>query len=310
MADKFDSIIFDGSHAAHRLAAANPPLTNSKGVRVEVTFGLLRLLASVMRSNPATRCTVVWDGKGSRAIRQAIDPDYKANRVDKEDGTRERIQSMHEQVDYFWEQFGQFLPIHWLISNKYEADDLIAMAARKYAKDGDKVLIVSGDRDLLQLVNRSITVYSPFGNKFCTLDNFQEYTNGFPHPGAYLHAKCLMGDSSDNVKGIGGVGEKTALKILQAINWDISMLKYAHCPGIEGKLLQRIQHADTWPRISRNFKLMSLSGPAHHTYGSAIQEQEGQMNNKQLQVNMARNQFASILANFTMWIGPFRLLER
>ena len=67
-------IIFDGSNAAHRISAATQPLTNAKGERVEVMFGLLRLLSSVMRLNPSTRCYLIWDGKGSRKIRQKLDP--------------------------------------------------------------------------------------------------------------------------------------------------------------------------------------------------------------------------------------------
>lgn len=308
---KVDTIIFDGSHAAHRISAATSPLTNSKSARVEVVFGLLRLLSSVLRNNPATQCIVAWDGIGSREIRKAIFPGYKDRDKDKDDGTKERIKSMHEQVERFWTDFGQHLPIHWLISNKYEADDIIAMAARHYANFGDKVLIVSGDKDLLQLVGPNVTVYSPFGDKYCQSENFAEYTGGFPTPLSWLYAKCLMGDTSDKIPGIGGVQDKTALKILQATNFEIAPLRYAHCPGIEGKLLKRIQETDTWAVIARNYKLMSLQGPVHHTYVvQNAQEKIGKMDNVQLQTNIARNQFASILAAYTIFINPFRLLER
>jgi 5'-3' exonuclease len=217
---KCDTIIVDGSHAAHRISAATPPLNNSKGQRTEVIYGLLRLLSSVMRQNPSTRCYVVWDGPGCKQIRRDVYPSYKVHRDDKDVATKERIKSMHEQVDRFWEQFGQYLPIHWVVSSKYEADDLIAMLANRSAREGDKVLIVSGDGDLLQLVTRQIVVYSPFKDRYCDLDNFKEFTKGFPTPQAWLYAKCLMGDSSDNIKGIGGVAEVTALKILQSVNWE------------------------------------------------------------------------------------------
>jgi DNA polymerase-1 len=308
---KVDTIIFDGSHAAHRISAATPPLNNSKGVRVEVVFGLLRLLSSVIRANPASKCTVVWDGTGCKDIRRAIFPGYKQRDADKDDGTKERIQSMHEQLRLFWEQFGQFLPIHWASSHKFEADDIIAMAARQEARSDHSVLVVSGDKDLLQIVSNDITVYSPFGDKYCTLDNFAEYTGGFPTPLSWLYAKCLMGDSSDKVPGIGGVQDKTALKILQAVNWEIGPLKYGHCPGITGKLMERIKHPDTWAAIARNYKLMSLCGPIHHcASNSSIDIKEGVMNGKQLQMNLAKNQFATLLASFTIFINPFRLLER
>src|SRR3954467_9246611 len=106
------------------------PLTNAKGERVEVMFGLLKLFSSVMRSNPSKRCYVIWDGKGSRAIRQAIDPEYKNNRERAQDPeVKARITDMHRQVERFWELFGAHLPITWMMSNKYEADDVMAMLA-------------------------------------------------------------------------------------------------------------------------------------------------------------------------------------
>lgn len=308
---KVDTIIFDGSHAAHRISAATPPLNNTKGERTEVIYGLLRLLSSVMRANPSSRCYVVWDGPGCKQIRRDVYPDYKVHRDKKDDGTKERLEAMHEQLNRFWEQFGQYLPIHWVTSRKYEADDLIAMLANESVKSGDKVLIVSGDNDLLQLVTRQVVVYSPFRNAYCELENFAQYTNGFPHPQAWLYAKCLMGDSSDNIKGIGGVAEKTALKILQGVNWDIEPLKYGHAPNLEGKLAAKVKDPATWPIIAQNYKLMSLSAKAHQGFAqNKAEEREGNLNNRQLQMNCARNQFASIIGGFTQWIGPFKLLER
>jgi DNA polymerase I len=307
---KTDTIIFDGSHAAHRISAATPVLTNSKGQRVEVMFGLLRLLSSVVRSNPATQCIVAWDGRKAKDIRRAVFPGYKV-KEEADPATKERLKAMYEQIGMFWEQFGQHMPIHWTISNKYEADDIIAMAANKCARQGDKVLIVSGDKDLLQLVTSQITVYSPFGDKYCELSNFSEYTEGFPTPLSWLYAKCLMGDSSDKIPGIGKVAEKTALKILQATNFEIGPLKYGHAPGIEGKLMEKLKDEQTWPTITRNYKLMSLQAPVHRTYVTQnVEEKIGNMDQRQLKTNMARNQFASLLVAFTLFINPFMSMER
>lgn len=314
---KTDAIIFDASNAAHRISAASAPLTNAKGVRVEVVFGLLRLMSSVMRANPSKKCFVVWDGKNSRKIRQSIDPLYKCNREkDRDEDAKERIKGMHEQISKFWELFGQHLPINWLISEKYEADDIIAMLSNEEAGGGMSSLIVSGDKDLLQLVSEFTSVYSPNGDKYCQVENFSKYTapkgseSGFPNNMSWLYAKCLMGDSSDNVKGVGGVGEITALRILAAHDWDITNLLTSPADElIRSKVGQTILSTSGKARIALNYKLMSLHGKAHRRIQPEVDWLKGTMNTRELRTNLAKMQFASLMATFTQFISPFQLLE-
>jgi DNA polymerase-1 len=309
---KTDWIVFDGSNAAHRLSAVNPALTTSKGERTEVMYGLLRLVSSVVRQNPAKRCVLVWDGKGSRGIRTAKDPTYKAHRHTSDDEeTKERLKAMYEQLDKFWSLFGQYLPIEWLISESYEADDIMAMLAHEAVKDCKSCLLVSGDKDLLQLVTEGVSTYSPNSNKYCTLDNFQAYTGGYPDGFAFLAGKCLMGDSSDNIKGVGGVGEKTALKILSEHGWDLHQLKESPSADLKrSKVYQTIISPSGWDRIRLNYSLMSLHGPIHQTLkASKVDQRKGRMDTKMLRLNLAKMQFVSIMASFTQFISPFNGLE-
>jgi len=305
-------IVFDASNAAHRISAATQPLTNSKGERVEVMFGLLRLLSAVLRQNPARRCYLVWDGKGSRNIRQKIDPQYKANRGKEfTDEDRERIEGMHQQVGKFWELFGKNLPITWMSSERYEADDIISMLTHAADVEQYSTLVVSGDKDLLQLVTPHVSIFSPNSLKYCTHDNFQEYTGGYPTPLAFLFGKCLQGDSSDNVAGVGGIGEKTALKILAEHNWDLQTIRDTPSEGLKKSAVgQRLLSDSGWARLALNYKLMSLHAPLHQcVQKSRITLDYGRMNITMLKTHFAKQQFVSLLAGFQQFINPFNSLE-
>jgi 5'-3' exonuclease len=310
-----DWIIFDGNNAAHRLSAATQPLTNPKGERVEVVFGLLRLVSSVMRNNPAKKCYLVWDGKDSKKRRQNWDPLYKTNRgKDFTDEDRARIENMHVQIQMFWELFGQYLPIHWLISQKYEADDLMAMLAFE-AEDRHKTsLIVSGDKDMLQLVSKHAHIWSPMKSLRVDLSNFQEVT-GYPDGLAFLYGKCLQGDTSDNIPGIRGIGEKTALKILSEHHWDLGAIM-DNSYGLLGKTAvgQKLLEDSAKARIKLNYSLQSLISPLHcggitEKWEERVEIRTGNLNTPYLKGAMVRQAFASILGQFQQWIDPFMKLE-
>lgn len=307
---KYDSIIFDGSNAAHRTSNAVVPLTNAKGERVEVVFGLLRLLSSVMRLNPSKRCDVVWDGKQSRKLRQAIDPNYKSQRdSNRTEDDKERIEGMHKQVETFWDLFGQHLPITWHVSETYEADDIMAMLALTNDKAS---LIVSGDGDMLQLVNELITVFSPSRNDYCTPKNFEKYSKGYPNGLAHLYGKVLQGEppSGDNIPGIRGLGEVWALRLLSNHNWDLLEILENMIPEhAKTKLGQAILCDAGRARIALNYKLMSLRGHTKYRMNK-ITTMNGTLNTGRLRTNMAKTQFSSLLVSFNQFINPFMVLER
>lgn len=305
---KYQAIIFDGSNAIHRLASAVPPLTNHAGERVEVMFGLLKLLSSVSRANPATACYICFDGKGSREIRQKIDPVYKDRRG--KNWTEEdqaRIDGMHAQTARFWTLFGQHLPINWLISTTYEADDIMAMIAAEYMANGKHSLIVSGDGDMLQLVSPLVTVFSPTRNDYCTPASFSKYTKGFLNGEAWLYGKVLQGEppTGDNIPGIRGVGEGWAKKLLEMHDWNLpKMLTSPTDEMKKSKLGKAILCAEGRDRIAKNYKLMSLRGHKG-LKADKVEIRKGKLDKRQLQINLAKNQFSSILVSFNQFIAPF-----
>lgn len=308
-----DAIVFDGSNAAHRISNASTALTNSKGERVEVVFGLLRMVSSILRQNPAKSCYIVWDGKGSKARRQAKDPLYKANRGKEfTDEDRERIADMHRQVDVFWGLFGRYLPIHWMISEKYEADDLIAMIAFEMESTKKSTLIVTGDKDMLQLVSYHTHVFRPGKDNRYTPDSFQDLT-GYPDGLAFLYGKCLQGDSSDNVPGVRGIGEKTALKIMQEHGWSLAAVLGNHYDLLQKSAVgQRLMEEESKNRVSLNYTLMSLLSPVTQRglQGDKMRHIEVKNGSSPaqsvyLKTHLAKQGFASILGNFAQFITPF-----
>lgn len=305
---KYKNLVYDGSNAIHRMSSALPPLTNAKGERVEVIFGMLKLLSSVARLNSAERCFIAMDGKGSRQIRQAIDPVYKDRRgstFTEED--KARIEGMHAQAQVLWEMFGQYLPITWLTSTTYEADDIMAMVTAEGSSNGEQSLIVSGDGDMLQLVSDTVAVYSPSRNAYCTPKVFSTYTKGYPDGQSFLYGKVLMGEppTGDNIPGIRGCGEVWAKRILEQHNWDIGeVLNNMDAALAKSKLGKAITCEEGRARISKNYKLMSLRGHKKLKLNK-VEVRKGVMNKRQLQVNMAKMQFSSILASFNQFINPF-----
>jgi DNA polymerase-1 len=302
-----DVLIIDGSNAAHRFKSVLPPMTGPHGERVEIMLGLLRMISSTVRNNTAQEIFVCWDGEGSRKIRTDIDPEYKANRVSKNEFELRQDSTMQQQVRSFWEMFGQYLPLTWVISEKYEADDLIAIFSHACEKRGDEALIVSNDKDMLQLVSKHVSVYSPTHEKYCRLDNFEEYTKGFPTPASHLLAKILMGDDSDNVSGIRGVGEKTALKLLKEHDWDIDRLIYRQNPSLtKGKSKVGKNLAAGADRIELNKQLMCLSLFFHYNPDMKyITIKEGKLNTEAFRQSLMKLEFLSILASFTNFMRTF-----
>lgn len=312
-----DVIIFDGSNFAHRLSNALTPLTNRKGERVEVIFGMLRALSAVLKLNPAKKCYMVWDGWGSKLRRQVKDPLYKANRGNMKDEDKERIALMYKQVEVFVRDYLPCFPNTYMVSDYWEADDIMAMLAFHHTEKGDLTTIVTGDKDLLQLVDGNVRVWSPNKELLICDENF-EATTGYPDGLAFLFGKCLQGDSSDNVPGIKGIGEKSALKLLEAHNWSLPSLlqeKTFKLGVVRDGLRDAILSPSGILRIGLNYKLMSLvtgkhSRGLHFKNLLRIETQTTTLAKWDvLRKHLAVNQMASILTDFNRWSAPLRSLK-
>lgn len=227
--------------------------------------GFLRSLGYVTRIFDPTRVIVVWDGKGGSANRKNIDPNYKANRATsrithwglydtKAEETEALIGQLFRTKDYL-----ECLPLHQIMMEKLEADDIIAYLAQQADKNNKKITIISSDKDFLQMVNKNIEVYAPVKKKTFTADNIEEELKVIPEN--YNIVKALLGDNSDGLKGVKGLGIKTIVSqfpdLVTKPNMTLDYVFEVCENNLEGKkIFSKIVHE--WDKVETNYKLMNL----------------------------------------------------
>lgn len=241
---------------------------NPQGHHTGGLVGFLRSLGFLMRTVDPTRIICVFDGQASSASRKTINPDYKATRNikritnwelfdDKDDEFQSMTMQMHRLVEYL-----QCLPITLISIDKVEADDTISYLAQKFGANNKKVTIVSSDKDFLQVVDENIEVYSPIKKKTYRKKEVQEELGMIPEN--YLIMKALLGDNSDNLTGIKGLGPKTLLKEFPAIVKDpLFELNDIHKICTEKLQTKKIfaQILYDWDKVKTNYQLMDLQEP-------------------------------------------------
>ena len=199
-------ILVDGSSYLYRAYHAFPPLTNRAGEPTGAMYGVLNMLRSLILQYQPTHAAVVFDAKG-KTFRDELFEDYKSHRPPMPDDLRAQIEPLHAMVK------AMGLPLRAV--SGVEADDVIGTLAREAEKAGRPVLISTGDKDMAQLVTPGITLINTMTNTILGPDEVvTKY--GVP-PELIIDFLALMGDSSDNIPGVPGVGEKTAQALLQGL---------------------------------------------------------------------------------------------
>ena len=227
--------------------------------------GFLRSLGYVTRIFEPTRVIIVWDGKGGSANRKNIDPNYKANRATSRithwglyDTKAEETEALRGQL-FRTKDYLDCLPVQQIMMEKLEADDIIAYLALQADKNNKKITIISSDKDFLQLVNKNIEVYAPVKKRTLTADNIKEELKVIPEN--YNIVKALLGDNSDGLKGVKGLGIKTIVSEFPDLVTKPGMtLDYVFetCEKqLEGrKIFAKIIHE--WDKVETNYELMNL----------------------------------------------------
>ncbi|UQY44076.1 DNA polymerase I [Erwinia sp. PK3-005] len=199
-------ILVDGSSYLYRAYHAFPPLTNSAGEPTGAMYGVLNMLRSLLLQYQPSHVAVVFDAKG-KTFRDELFEHYKSHRPPMPDDLRAQIEPLHNMVR------AMGLPL--LAVSGVEADDVIGTLALQAEKQGRAVLISTGDKDMAQLVTPNITLINTMNNAILGPDEVKEKF-GVP-PELIIDFLALMGDSSDNIPGVPGVGEKTAQALLQGL---------------------------------------------------------------------------------------------
>lgn len=261
-------LIVDGLNSFVRVFSASP-IVNDNGDHIGGYIGFLRSIAAVIRQFKPTRCIIVFDGKGGSSRRKKMYSGYKEgrsmstkfNRIeDVGDRTvEEEIESMRLQMGKLSEYL-QCLPFTIISIDNIEADDAIAyLTTEVFRPKQSEVIIMSDDKDFIQLVDQRTSVWRPVEKKFYTpTEVLQKF--GIPSHNFILY-KVFMGDTSDNIKGINGIGIKTLQSkfpfLLEDTRSSIEdVITYCKVNQQEHKVYQTvIANEDS---LHMNWKLMSL----------------------------------------------------
>jgi DNA polymerase-1 len=223
-----DLVLFDASSYVYRAFHALPPLSNSRGEPTGALLGVLNMLQKFLKDYQPRRIGVVFDAPG-RTFRDALFAEYKAHRPIMPDELRAQIEPLLKIIA------AQGLPI--LRIPGVEADDVIGTLACHAARAGHTVLISTGDKDMAQLVDGSITLINTMNNTL--LDRAGVKAKFDVYPEQIVDYLALIGDSIDNIPGIDKVGPKTAAKLLQQFgNVDNLVQHAAEVPGKVGENLR------------------------------------------------------------------------
>ena len=199
-------VLVDGSSYLYRAYHALPPLENSKGQPTGAVKGVINMLRSLIKTYPNSCIVVIFDAKG-KTFRDDIYPEYKANRPPMPDDMRPQVEPIHNIIK------AMGLPL--IIIEGVEADDVIGTYARQATALELPVIVSTGDKDMAQLVNEHVTLVNTMTNTTMNPEGVVEKF-GIP-PELIIDFLALMGDKVDNIPGVAGVGEKTALGLLQGI---------------------------------------------------------------------------------------------
>ena len=246
-------ILIDGSSIAYRAFYGLPLLNNKKGIHTNAILGFAMMLLKVIEMENPTHIAVCFDA-GKVTFRHEKFADYKG-------GRQKTPPELSEQFPFIRDLIAA-MGVHHIELEQYEADDLIGTYAKIAESKGEQVKIISGDRDLLQLVsNQTVVALTKKG-----VTEMEEYTPATLmdkyglHPNQIIDMKGLMGDSSDNIPGVPGVGEKTALKLLHAYQTIEGI--YENLDEIKGtKLKEKLETNKELAYLSRELATINCEAP-------------------------------------------------
>ena len=243
-------LIIDGHNLLFRMFYGIPaPIRNSKGQDIRAVVGFVGGMIKMMNMDDYSKLFVVFDSESSTQSRIEESADYKATRIDYSQIAAE--DNPFTQLPYVYKAL-EAMEIEHIEVQNFEADDYIASLVSKYKED-NHITIASTDRDFLQLVDDNVKVFSPRG-KLSIMFDYEKVKEKYSiEPKQIIDYKALIGDKSDNIAGIRGVGPKTAVKILdQATLREILSGKVV----IEDKLMNKL--IENQSCLEKNIRLITM----------------------------------------------------
>ncbi len=238
-------LIIDGMAYFYRAFYAVRNISRSDGFATNAIFGFIRMLNRSIRDWQPSDLVVVFDG-GLPKKRMELLPEYKANRPSMPEELRSQLAPLNE--------FLKVSNIHTIKIDLQEADDVIATIGKNYKSEYEEILVATGDKDMMQMIDDNIKMVTVSGNPVkMGADEVKKKTGVYPDQ--IVDWLALVGDNADNIVGVPGVGPKTAAKILNDIN-ALEPLEESVQRIENKKLCEKI--ADSINIIRRNIQLVSL----------------------------------------------------
>lgn len=282
-------VLIDGHSILNRAFYGVPDLTNSEGLHTNAVYGFLNIMFKILDEEKAEYLAVAFDLKAP-TFRHKMYAQYK--------GTRKPMpEELHQQVPVMKEVLSA-MGIPLLMLEGYEADDLLGTVARRMEHEGLEVSVVSGDRDLLQLATDRIKIRIPKTKRtgteiedYNTADVVEKYQ---VTPLQIIDLKALMGDSSDNIPGIPGVGEKTATKLV--VEYGSIENAYAHVEEIKpNKAKESLRDHYDLAQMSKELATIQTDSPIEFCLEEA---KIGNLYTEQAFALCKRLEFKQILSRF------------
>ena len=253
MPEKQTLYLVDGSSYIYRAYYAIRHLSSPRGFPTNALYGFTQMLLKVLKERKPDHIAVVFDA-GRETFRTAIYPDYKANRSAMPDDLVPQIAPIKEMVRAF--------NIPAMELREYEADDIIGTIARDCAKKGMEIVIVTGDKDLMQVVGENITLLDTMKDKVTGVDGVLERF-GVP-PERVIDVLGLAGDTSDNIPGVPSIGEKTAMKLIREFGSLDELL--ARASEVKGKTGEKIREFADQALLSRRLATVDFETPIEYRF--------------------------------------------
>ena len=253
MAQRPTLYLIDGSSYIYRAYFAIRHLSSPSGFPTNALYGFTQMLLKVMKDRKPDHIAVVFDA-GRATFRHDLYADYKANRVAMPDDLVPQIEPIKEMVRAF------NIPV--IEMKGYEADDIIATIAKECAAKELQTVVVTGDKDLMQIVTDRVILLDTMKDKLSGVTEVEERFGVGPE--RVVDILGLAGDSSDNIPGVPGIGEKTAMKLIQQFG-DMEQL-LARASEVKGKVGEKLREFAEQARLSRQLATVDSHVPVSCSY--------------------------------------------
>jgi DNA polymerase-1 len=246
-------VLVDGSALFHRGYHAIPHLSNREGLPTNAVYGFTTILLKAVQDLKPDYVVITWD-KSSKTFRKEMYPEYKATRTKQPDDLYAQIPLLKELVEA--------LNLPFVELENYEADDIIGTFAKQAEDRGDlRTIVVTGDKDQLQLVDENTTVhiFNPRGAEATKYDLAKMQERYGLTPAQFIDYKALVGDTSDNIPGVSGIGDVGARKLLAAYKTLDGV--YENLADLKGKLRENLEAQKDIAYLSRKLSVIVCDAP-------------------------------------------------